>query len=127
MGVRISEFWDLTMAELNAIGKAYKEEKEDEFKYHDELCYRLSGYFYEAESISLHNQIAPMFSKSVRPMKFREMSITQEIEEKKKLENMSVEEKIRRTKQLFDTLSIMQHNFERTHPKKTNEDNPQSS
>ena len=127
MGVRVSEFWDLTMNELYAIEKAYRQMKQDEYRYHDELCYRLSCYFFEAENIALHNQVGGMFSKNIERIEYRKMSITQEMEEREQQriaeENMTVEEKIKRTEQLFNTLSIMQHNFERDHPK--NENNPQ--
>lgn len=122
MGVRVSEFWGLTMNELYAIEKAYRRMKKDEYRYHDELCYRVGCYVYEAESIALHNQIGGIFSKNIKILKYREMSITQELEEREKQriaeERMTVEEKIKYTEQLFNTLSIMQHNFERDHPKK---------
>lgn len=122
MGVRVSEFWDLTMNELYAIEKAYRQIKKDEYRYHDELCYRLSCYLYEAENIALHNQVGGMFCKGIKILKYREMSLTQELEEREKQriaeERMTVEEKIKYTEQLFNTLSIMQHNFERDHPKK---------
>jgi hypothetical protein len=127
MGVRVSEFWGLTMNELYAIEKAYKQMKKDEYRYHDELCYRMSCYFFEAENIALHNQVGGMFTKNLKRLEYRDKSITQELEERKKQriaeENMTVEQKIEYTNRLFSTLSIMQHNFEKDHPK--NENNPQ--
>lgn len=127
MGVRVSEFWDLTMNELYAIEKAYKQMKKDEYRYHDELAYRLGCYFYEAECIALHNKVGGMFSKNLKTLQYRDKSITQELEDREKQrmaeENMTEEQKIEYTKRFFNTLTIMQHNFERDHPK--NENNPQ--
>ena len=125
MGIRISEFWDLTMAELDAYGKGYKQMKEEEFKYHDQIAYLMSCYMLDVESIALHNQICPMFSKNVKRIEYRKQSISQEMEERKALENMTVEEKIKYTERLFNSLSIMQHNYEKDHPK--NESTSQSS
>jgi hypothetical protein len=68
-----------------------------------------------------------MFTKNLKRLEYRDKSITQELEERKKQriaeENMTVEQKIEYTNRLFSTLSIMQHNFEKDHPK--NENNPQ--
>ena len=43
MGVRVSEFWDLTMNELYAIEKAYKQMKKDEYRYHEKVLRIMPG------------------------------------------------------------------------------------
>lgn len=117
------------MAEMNAYAKAYRKMKDEEFRYHDQIAYIMSCYMLDVTSIALHNQIVPMFSKNVKRLDYRNMSITQEMEERKaeeeRIASMTVEEKVARTQRLFDMLSVMQHNFEKDHPK--NESDSQSS
>lgn len=97
------------LVELRVYDEAYKLKR----KMQDERDYFCGIYTYNAVATALANAFR---KKGEKPTPYREMSIMEEIEANRKLNNPTEEEKIVQTQMVFDYLDSLQRSFERNHP-----------
>lgn len=116
--MKITKGYGFTVEDINWSCPTELKPYEDAYllrlKEHDTQMYMQGLYFREALLSSVCNNSLWMKSGS-KPYQYPEKTYTEMMEEEKRNENMTDEEKKRQTEMLFEKLSIMQHNFEISH------------
>lgn len=107
IGVSREEFYHSTLVELRDYDEIYRQRRLLE----DERDFMCGIYTYEAISVALSNAFK---KKGEKPTEYRSMSIMEEAEEKRRLENPTEEEKKRQLDLLRKQLFGMQERFEKS-------------
>lgn len=106
IGVSREEFYSSTLVELRDYDEIFHQRRLLE----DERDYMCGIYTYEAVQTALANAFK---GKNGKPVEYRKMSIMAEMEEKRRLENPTEEEKKRQLDLLRKQLFGMQESFEK--------------
>lgn len=102
IGVDEQRFWELTPRKIKPYEKAYLMREET----YDTHMWHLGQYVMSA--------VAVVLSDKKHKVDYVKKPFLTEMREKRELENMSEEEKIRQTKLFFDNLMQMQKRFEKS-------------
>lgn len=106
IGVPLKEIYHTTLCELSAYNEAQR--LKDEVK--DMWCWYMGAYVHEAMSVTLANAFS---SKGSTPIKYRDKPFLKDVQTE------LTEEDIKAQRQaILSSLTVMQHNFERTHGEK---------
>lgn len=106
MGITYEYFWELNPRKLTPIAEGYKLRK----KALDEQQWLLGGYIFEAVSLAMGNAFRKKGSKAKSYFDELKKPLFSDID-KRDENNMTEEEKKKRTETLFTNLEIMAANF----------------